>query len=79
MQATSAGQLQASGLAVTPKPVQSAPFVVRVKLDDVDFSRNLPAGSVADAAIFTDRVKPAHVIRKVLLRQIATLNYVNPF
>lgn len=79
LQATSAGQVQTSGLAVTPKPVQSAPFVVRVKLDDADFSRNLPAGSVGDAAIFTDRVKPAHVIRKVLLRQIAILNYVNPF
>jgi hypothetical protein len=30
-------------------------------------------------AIFTDRIKPAHVIRKVLLRQVAILNYVNPF
>ncbi|KRE15054.1 hypothetical protein ASE63_17590 [Bosea sp. Root381] len=30
-------------------------------------------------AIFTDRVAVAHVIRKVLLRQIAITNYVNPF
>jgi len=27
--------------------------------------------------IFTDRVKAAHIIRKVLLRQIAITNYVN--
>jgi hypothetical protein len=27
----------------------------------------------------TDRVKAAHVIRKVLLHQIAIMNYVNPF
>ena len=39
-----------------------------------------PAGRrTGTAAIFTDRVKAAHVIRKVLLRQIAILNYVNPF
>jgi hypothetical protein len=40
---------------------------------------SLPAGSTGTAAIFTDRVKAAHVIRKVLLRQIAITNYVNPF
>ncbi|WP_282439069.1 hypothetical protein [Ensifer sesbaniae] len=33
----------------------------------------------AQPAIFTDRVKAAHVIRRVLLRQIAITNYVNPF
>jgi RND family efflux transporter MFP subunit len=79
LQATSAGQVQASGSAVTSRAVESAPFVVRLKLDDDAFARNLPAGSVGTAAIFTDHVKAAHVIRKVLLRQIAILNYVNPF
>jgi hypothetical protein len=34
-------------------------------------------GATALAAIFTDRVKAAHVIRKVVLRQTAILNYVN--
>ncbi len=53
--------------------------MVRVVLDDAAVARSLPAGSVGDAAIFTDRVKAAHVIRKVLLRQIAILNYINPF
>jgi hypothetical protein len=52
---------------------------VRVGLDDDSIARQLPAGSTGAAAIFTDRVKPAHVIRKVLLRQIAILNYINPF
>jgi RND family efflux transporter MFP subunit len=79
LQAISTGQTQTSGLAVTPKGVQSAPFVVRVKLDDEDLSKRLPAGSTGTAAIFTDAVKPTHVIRKVLLRQLAILNYVNPF
>jgi hypothetical protein len=63
---------------VTPKGVQSMPFVVRVKLDDEDVSKRLPAGSAGTAAIFTEAVEATHVIRKVLLRQLAILNYVNP-
>jgi RND family efflux transporter MFP subunit len=79
LQAVSTGQTQASGLAVTPKALQAAPFIVRVRLEDAEFARALPAGATGTAAIFTDHIKPAHVIRKVLLRQIAILNYINPF
>jgi RND family efflux transporter MFP subunit len=79
LQAISTGQTQTSGLAVTPKAVESTPFVVRVKLDDEDLSKRLPAGSTGTAAIFTEAVRATHVIRKVLLRQIAIINYVNPF
>jgi hypothetical protein len=52
--------------------------VVRVKLDDDAFAKALPAGSTGTAAIYTDHVKISHVIRRVLLRQVAILNYVNP-
>ena len=31
------------------------------------------------SGIFTDHVKLAHIIRKVLLRQIAITNDINPF
>jgi RND family efflux transporter MFP subunit len=78
-QAISTGQAQVSGTAVAPKEIQSAPFVVRVRLDDDALARRLPAGSTGTAAIFTEAVKPTHIIRKVLLRQIAILNYINPF
>jgi RND family efflux transporter MFP subunit len=78
-QAISTGQAQVSGTAVAPKEIQSAPFVVRVKLDDQDLAKRLPAGSTGTAAIFTEAVKATHFIRQVLLRQIAILNYVNPF
>ena len=54
-------------------------FLARVKLDDAALADSLPAGSTGTAAIFTDRVKAARVIRKVLLRQIAITNYINPF
>ena len=79
LQAIATGQVQTSGLAVTPKGVASAPFVVRIRLDDAEIARALPAGSTGDAAVYTDHVKLAHVIGKVLLRQIAITNYANPF
>jgi RND family efflux transporter MFP subunit len=79
LQAIATGQVQTSGLAVQSKGIEAAPFVARVKLDDAGLADRLPAGSTGTAAIFTDRVKAAHVIRKVLLRQIAITNYVNPF
>jgi len=79
LQAIASGQTQVSGLAVAPTEVQAAPFVVRIKLDDQELTRRLPAGSTGLAAIYTDHVKAAHVIRKVVLRQAAIVNYVNPF
>lgn len=79
LQAIATGQVQTSGTAAMPKAIQAAPFVARVMLDDAAFARSLPAGSVGEAAIYTDRLKPTHVVRKVLLRQTAILNYVNPF
>jgi len=79
LEATATGQVLTSGTAVAPRQVTAAPFVVRVKLDDAKLAASLPAGAAGDAAIYTQHIKPAHVIRKVILRQIAILNYVNPF
>ncbi|MFC5755646.1 HlyD family secretion protein [Rhizobium sp. GCM10022189] len=79
LQAVATGQARVSGTAVTPEAIQSVPFVVRIALDDAAFASKLPAGSTGTAAIFTDHVRAAHLIRKVLLRQVAIMNYVNPF
>jgi multidrug resistance efflux pump len=79
LQAISTGQAAPSGQAVTPQQLNAAPFVVRVALDDKALAARLPAGSTGEAAIFTDRVQAAHMIRQVLLRQTAILNYINPF
>jgi RND family efflux transporter MFP subunit len=79
LQAIASGQTQTSGLAVAPTDVDTAPFIVRVKLDDEAAARRLPAGSTGLAAIFTDHITITHVIRRVVLRQTAILNYVNPF
>jgi RND family efflux transporter MFP subunit len=79
LQAISTGQTVVTGAAVAPSQIQSAPFVVRIRLDDAAIGPRLPAGSTGTAAIFTDRVKASHFIRQVLLRQIAITNYINPF
>jgi hypothetical protein len=79
LQAIATGQTQTSGTAVMPKGIEAAPFVVRVRLDDPEVALNLPAGASGTAAIYTGHLKPTHILRRVLLRQIAILNYVNPF
>jgi multidrug resistance efflux pump len=79
LQAIATGQAQISGTAVATRAIEAAPFVVRVKLDDAEFVRRLPASSAGTAAIYTDHVKPTHVVRRVILRQLAILNYINPF
>jgi hypothetical protein len=71
--------VQASGAAVTTRQIVAAPFAVRVKHDDSKVAASLPAGTAGAAAIFTPHIKPSHIIRKVILRQIAIVNYVNPF
>ena len=43
------------------------------------FARRLAGRSTGTAAIYTEHLKPTHVVRRVMLRQIAILNYVNPF
>ena len=78
LEATATGQVLTSGTAVAARQVTAAPFVVRSSFDDAKLAA-LPAGTAGDAAIYTQHIKPAHVIRKVILRQIAILNYVNPF
>jgi RND family efflux transporter MFP subunit len=79
LQAVATGQTQTSGTAVMPKAIEAVPFVVRVKLDDADVARSLPAGATGTAAIYTEHLKPTHMVRRVILRQIAIINYINPF
>jgi len=79
LQALATGQEAASGTAATPRQITATPFIVRIALDDAALAKSLPAGSAGTAAMFTEHVKASHVIRQVLLRQEAILNYVMPF
>jgi len=64
---------------VTTRQIVAAPFAVRVKLNDEKLAASLAAGTAGDAAIYRQHIRPAHIIRRVILRLIGILNYVNPF
>jgi hypothetical protein len=67
---------------VQQTPAKSCPATNASPRDRTAVRTRLPAECMAylrTIAIFTDRVEAAHIIRNVLLRQIAITNYVNPF
>jgi multidrug resistance efflux pump len=76
-----AAQLQPNGLLPdVPSMLDPAlPFAVLLELDDplVDLSE-IPGGAVGTAAIYTDSVAATHVIRKIMMRMEAWMNYVRP-
>jgi|GEM_PF-14956 len=80
---TSQGQLAPSGnVPNAPGGDQKAmPFGVTLKLDPHDTIdvENLPGGAMGTAAVYTSRAKLTHVIRKVMLRMDAWMNYIVPW
>lgn len=81
MTVNSAAQLQPSGLVPqVPLPTDpTMPYGVILELDDksVDLSK-IPGGAAGTAAIYTDSVAATHVIRRVMVRMEAWLNYIKP-
>lgn len=79
---TAQGQLSPSGLLPTIDP-SPAPGPIAVKLDfDSDdlalLETQLVGGTIGTAAIYTTRSAATHVIRRVMLRMEAWLNFVVP-
>ena len=76
--ATAQGQAPVSGMAMQSISTAPGPFFVRLKLDNPELEASLMPGAVADVAIYTPHTKAAHLIRRVMIRMTAILNYVNP-
>jgi RND family efflux transporter MFP subunit len=76
--ATAQGQAVVSGSAVSAVNPAPGPFAVRLELDDPDLEAELVPGSAGTVAIYTDTIKPTHIIRKVMIRMTAITNYFNP-
>ncbi len=74
-------QLVPSGvMPLVPTALDPAwPFGVVIDLEDqdIDFSR-IKGGAAGTAAIYTDSVAATHVIRRIMIRMEAWLNYVKP-
>ncbi|MEO0978455.1 MAG: efflux RND transporter periplasmic adaptor subunit [Pseudomonadota bacterium] len=52
--------------------------VVLQLTDGADLYSEIPAGAGGTAAIYTNSVQPTHIIRKVMIRMDAWLNYIIP-
>ena len=76
--ATSQGQVSPSGLMASPRDLQAVPFGVRLSLEDNPMLAKLPAGAIGDVAIYSGAGKATHVIRRVMIRMTAFLNFVIP-
>jgi multidrug resistance efflux pump len=76
--AASAGQAQVSGSIAAATQVVSEPFLVRIKTDAPEDSVFLRAGSVGTVAIYTESAAATHVIRKVMMRMSAIMNFLRP-
>ena len=71
------GQWQANGdLPRTSFTFPPGRFPVKLVVADQDKSLFLAAGAIGGAAIYTEHIKPVHLIRKVLLRVESYLDYI---
>jgi multidrug resistance efflux pump len=81
--ALSEGQLQASGTLISPMAAPHAGRIaVRIAITDPEFEAfrsKVPGGAFAQAAIYTEHFHHVAIMRKVLLRMSAWMNYLFPF
>jgi multidrug resistance efflux pump len=57
-------------------PMPPGRFPVRLDIDPRDADLFLPAGAIGDGAIYTNHVAAIHIIRKIILRVGAKLDYL---
>jgi len=79
--ASAVGQQNASGSMFVARDLVAGPFAVRIKLDEDPSlqGHSLPVGAVGSMAIYSSKGKATHIIRKVMIRMDAFMNYVMPF
>ena len=78
LEATAASQALAGGTIPQATAVQAEPFFVRIELDENLELASLPPGAAGTASIYTPSMAATHIIRKVMIRMEAIMNYVNP-
>ncbi len=76
--AVSQGQLQATGVLLNPEDRAKTPGLALVNISIAEdlSSYQLPAGATAQVAVYSDHVAAVAVIRRILLRMKAWMNYV---
>jgi RND family efflux transporter MFP subunit len=79
IRATSGSQVLTSGTVLPTTQIVAEPFWVRVELDDKEAEKSLPAGSAGTATVYTSSATMTHLIRKVMIRMEAYINFINPW
>ncbi len=79
--ALSEGQLQPTGNLMTDHAVPGrVPVIIKITDPDFDdFRTSLPGGAFGQAALYSEHFHHVAIIRKVLLRMSAWMNYIFPF
>lgn len=72
------GQLPMSGQIpqTGPAPLPPGRFAVKLELEDKHRDMFLAAGAVGHGAIYTEHIKPVHLVRRVVLRIGSIMNYL---
>jgi multidrug resistance efflux pump len=78
MPASALGMQAPSGFAAAPSQVVHAPMWVRLELDDTSLLPDLRVGATGTGAIYTDKGAPTQIIRRVMVRMDAIINYLSP-
>ncbi len=78
MPASALGMQAPSGFAAAPSQVVHAPMWVRLELDDASLLPDLRTGATGTGAIYTDKGVPTQIIRRVMVRMDAIINYLSP-
>lgn len=79
MPGTALGQFSPTGNLPAAVQEVHGPQFVRLVIDDQDIEQMLIAGDTGNVAIYTAEGKPVQVIRKVIIRSTAIMNYIIPF
>ena len=72
------GQIPPGGMAIAPKELPHTPFWVLIAPGEELAELDLPVGATGTVAIYSEVGSPTHVIRKVVIRVEAIMNYIKP-
>jgi multidrug resistance efflux pump len=76
---TGEGQIQREKSTVVPivKDLKARGFLaVRITIDDLELANSLPLGAASSVAIYTNTLKPFHIISKISIRIKMWMNYL---
>jgi multidrug resistance efflux pump len=78
MPASSPGMQAPSGFAAAPAQLAHAPMWVRLELDEESPAPAVLVGATGTGAIYTDKGLPTQIIRRIMIRMDAIINYFSP-